>query len=98
MDDIQKHVRVYIVVFAVLMVLTVVTVAISYLDLSLKAAVIIALMIASVKGSLVACYFMHLITEKKAIYTLLILTGIFVISLLLLPTAGFYDDISPILN
>ena len=83
--DIDKHVRIYITVFVALMVLTVVTVAISYLDLSTPIAVTVALIVALVKGSLVACYFMHLISEKKLIYAVLALTAAFFIALLALP-------------
>jgi len=83
--DIDKHVRIYITVFVALMVLTVVTVAISYLDLSTPIAVTVALIVALVKGSLVACYFMHLISEKKLIYAVLALTAAFFVALLALP-------------
>jgi cytochrome c oxidase subunit IV len=83
--DIDKHVRVYITVFAALMVLTIVTVAISYLHLPVAAAVTVALLVATVKGSLVACYFMHLISEKKLIYAVLALTVVFFVALLALP-------------
>ena len=83
--DIDKHVRVYITVFVALMVLTLITVAVSYLDLSIPMAVTVALLIATVKGSLVACYFMHLISEKKLIYAVLMLTAAFFVALLALP-------------
>ena len=83
--DIDKHVRVYITVFVALMVLTVITVAISYLHLSTPMAVTVALLVATVKGSLVACYFMHLISEKKLIYAVLALTVVFFIALMALP-------------
>ena len=83
--DIDRHVRIYITVFVALMVLTVVTVAISYLHLPLAAAVTVALIVAIIKGSLVACYFMHLISEKKLIYAVLLLTVAFFIALLALP-------------
>jgi cytochrome c oxidase subunit IV len=84
--DIDKHVRIYISVFVALMVLTIVTVAISYLHLPLFWAVSLALLVATVKGSLVACYFMHLISEKKLIYAVMALTVAFFIVLLALPT------------
>jgi cytochrome c oxidase subunit 4 len=84
--DIDKHVRIYITVFVALMVLTVITVAISYLHLPVHLAVTVALLVATVKGSLVACYFMHLISEKKLIYAVLVLTAAFFIALLALPT------------
>jgi cytochrome c oxidase subunit IV len=83
--DIDMHVRVYITVFVALMVLTIITVAISYLHLPVAAAVSVALLVATVKGSLVACYFMHLISEKKLIYAVLLLTIVFFAALLALP-------------
>jgi cytochrome c oxidase subunit IV len=83
--DIDRHVRVYITVFVALMVLTIITVAISRLHLSVPIAVTVALVVAIVKGSLVACYFMHLISEKKLIYAVLVLTAAFFVALLALP-------------
>jgi cytochrome c oxidase subunit 4 len=83
--DIDKHVRVYITVFVALMVLTMVTVAISYLDLPVPMAVTVALLVATVKGSLVACYFMHLLSEKRLIIAVLALTVVFFVVLLALP-------------
>lgn len=83
--DIKAEVRRYLVVFAALGLLTVVTVTISYLHLPLHVAVVLALFVAIVKASLVAAYFMHLISEKKAIYALLILAAVFFSGLLLLP-------------
>jgi cytochrome c oxidase subunit 4 len=89
--EIDKHVRVYITVFVSLMVLTVVTVAISYLHLPIHYAVMAALLVAGVKGSLVACYFMHLISEKKLIYWVLALTVAFFLVLLAVPALTHYN-------
>ena len=83
--DIDRHVRVYITVFVALMVLTVITVAISYLDLAVPMAVTIAMFVAVIKGGLVAGYFMHLVSEKKLIYAVMVLTVVFFIVLLALP-------------
>jgi cytochrome c oxidase subunit IV len=83
--EIDKHVRVYITVFVALMALTLITVAVSYLHLSTPMAIAVALFIATVKGSLVACYFMHLISEKKLIYAVLVITVIKFIALMILP-------------
>src|SRR6188472_3688343 len=83
--DIDKHVRIYITVFVSLMVLTVVTVAISRFHLPVPVAVTVALIVATIKGSLVACYFMHLISEKRLILAVLALTVVFFIALLFLP-------------
>jgi cytochrome c oxidase subunit 4 len=89
--DIDKHVRIYITVFVALMVLTVVTVAISRFHLPVPIAITVALLVALVKGSLVACYFMHLISEKKLIYAVLALTAAFFIVLLTLPILTVHD-------
>jgi len=83
--DIDKHVKIYVTVFVALMALTIVTVAISRLHLPVHEAVTIALLVAAIKGSLVASFFMHLISEKKLIYAVLMLTVTFFIVLLFLP-------------
>jgi cytochrome c oxidase subunit 4 len=83
--DIDKHVRVYIMVFVALMVLTIVTVAVSRFHLSVPVAVAVALFVATVKGALVAGYFMHLVSEKKLILAVLGLTVAFFVVLLALP-------------
>jgi cytochrome c oxidase subunit 4 len=83
--DIDKHVRVYITVFVALMALTIITVAVSYLHLSTPIAVTVALFVATVKGGLVAGYFMHLVSEKKLIYAVLVLTVVFFAALMALP-------------
>jgi cytochrome c oxidase subunit 4 len=83
--DIDRHVRVYITVFVALMALTVVTVAVSYLDLSPATAIVVALFVATVKGTLVAGYFMHLLSEKRLIYAVLVITAIKFVALLALP-------------
>jgi cytochrome c oxidase subunit IV len=83
--DIDRHVKVYITVFVALMALTIITVAISRLHLPVAVAVTVALLVATIKGSLVACYFMHLISEKKLIYAVLLLTAVFFLALLALP-------------
>ena len=89
--DIDRHVRVYITVFVALMVLTIITVAVSYLHLPLPIAVTVALLVATIKGTLVACYFMHLISEKKLIYAVLALTAVFFVALLALPVVTVHD-------
>ena len=78
--------RTYLTVWAVLLVLTAVTVAVSYLNLGLWNAAA-ALSIASLKAALVALYFMHLRHEIKlvlgfAIFPFLIL-GLIVVGTLI---------------
>jgi len=89
--DIDRHVRVYITVFASLMVLTLVTVGISRFHFPVPIAVTVALLVATIKGSLVACYFMHLISEKRLIVAILALTVFFFIALIALPVLTVHD-------
>ena len=89
--DIDRHVRIYITVFVALMVLTIVTVAISRFHLPVPMAIAVALLVAIIKGSLVACYFMHLISEKKLIYAVLALTVAFFIVLIFVPLLTVHD-------
>ena len=83
--EIDKHVRVYIMVFVALMVLTIVTVAVSRFHLPVAQAVAVALIVATIKGALVAGYFMHLLSEKKLILAVLALTVAFFVVLLAVP-------------
>ena len=92
-DDIRKHVRTYVSVFVALLALTLITVTVSYLHLNIGAAIVVALFIAAIKGSLVASYFMHLISEKKVIYGALILTAVFFVVLMWLPIFAHSDPI-----
>lgn len=91
--DIKKHVRIYILVFAALAVLTVLTVSIAYLHLSIWPELIVALSIALIKGGLVASYFMHLISEKKVIFSFLVITVVFLLGLFILTISAHHDQI-----
>ena len=93
-EEIQAHVRQYMVVFAALAGLTVVTVAVSYIDLSIGPAIAVALFIATIQASLVAAVFMHLVSEKKAIFWVLGLTAVFFVVLMCVPlfTSGLSDN------
>ena len=83
--EIDRHVRAYVVVFASLMVLTAMTVGVYYLHLPVWPAIGLALTIATVKATLVGCFFMHLISEKNLIFAVLVLTVVFFLVLLTVP-------------
>ena len=88
--DIKSHIIVYRNVFVALLFFTVLTVLVSYIEVDasdrfIVGAVFIGLLIASVKGYLVAANFMHLNNEKPMINWSLILTVIFFIVLLFMP-------------
>ena len=83
--DVKAEVRRYMIVFGALVVGTVVTVLASYVDFgSPKANIIVALAIALVKGFLVAGFFMHLVSERIMIYTIMIATVFFFAGLMYL--------------
>ena len=95
-EEIQKSKRTYLLVFAVLLVCTCLTVAVAsfeFLDVGKHgfdiADCILGLAIASFKATLVALIFMHLNHEKKAIYW--IFGGSFIFVLCLFALTGFAD-------
>ncbi len=92
--DVDRHVRAALFVFGALLVLTGFTVAAYYLKLPTHLAIALALTIATVKGSLVAAWFMHLVSEKRLIYWALILTAVLFVPLLLFPTFVALDIVS----
>ena len=92
-EEIKQHVRTYVAVFAALAALTVVTVAVSYLDLTTSTAIAVALLVASVKASLVALYFMHLLTERRTILGILGITVIFFAVCLYVPTTWVQTEV-----
>ena len=87
-ENIRKHIKLYYKIGAALLVLTVVTVGVSYIDLAVPMAIVVALVIAATKGSLVASYFMHLIDERKSIYAALLLTAFLFLVLIFIPILG----------
>ena len=92
-EDISKHVKTYLIVFAALLVGTALTVGVSYLRLPTREAIVVALAIATIKGSLVALFFMHLSHERRLIYYTLTLTVVFFIFLMFIPLATVLDKI-----
>ena len=93
-EEFKQHLGQYYVVFVALLCLTAITVGVSYLKLNRPLAIAIALVIASVKAGLVAGVFMHLISEKKVIYAVLILTAAFFLLVLLLPSFTVFESVA----
>ena len=86
----KHHVELYRKVFFALLIFTGLTVSASYFNFDLSdkyiaGAVFIGLLIAAVKGILVALNFMHLNNEKKIIYWVLALTAVFFVVLFSIP-------------
>ncbi len=81
---IQKHVKTYVGVFVALLVGTLLTVAASQVHLGESGNIAVALLIAALKAGLVAGFFMHLVSEKKAIYAIMVFAVVFFIALMFL--------------
>jgi cytochrome c oxidase subunit 4 len=91
-EHIKREMRVYLIVLGALAVLTAITVWACFgLRLPIHYAVMVALAVASVKGFLVAGFFMHLLSERKLVYGILLLTVIFFAVLLWGPAHDIAD-------
>ena len=91
--EIQKTVRLYFMIGAALLVFTGITVGANQFHFALPIAVTVALVIACMKGSMVASVFMHLSHERKWIYGSLLLTVLFFIVLMTIPIFTVMDGI-----
>jgi cytochrome c oxidase subunit IV len=91
--DVKKSIRTYLMIGAALFVFTGITVAANQVHLAVPAAITVALVIATIKGSMVASVFMHLSNEKKWIYGALLLTVAFFIVLMSVPLFTTMDSI-----
>ena len=92
-NDMNHHIKIYKKVFIALLLLTVVTVGVSYYDFGgiMWLAVGVGLFIAFIKGYLVAANFMHLNNEKSTIYMSLVMTVMFFIVLFFMPLLWHND-------
>src|SRR5688572_5697915 len=76
--DVRKDVIKYLIVFGALLVGTALTVGMYYVHIpSVATTITVALFIATIKAALVAGFFMHLISERKAIYAVMLATVFF---------------------
>ena len=99
---VQAHVNTYLKIGGLLVLFTVITVWLSYFDFGVifgappgdkKWNIIVALIVATFKVSLVAAYFMHLKEEKATIWRFLIVTVFFVSGLFFLTLLHEKDPI-----
>jgi len=92
---IAAHLGAYIKVGVGLLVLTGVTVGLSYVDFGSRSMnIIVGMFVATIKASMVAAIFMHLKGEKMTIWRFLIMTGIFALGLFFLTYLAHSDPIT----
>jgi len=91
-EEVRKHINRYLLIGLALIIGTGLTVWAAFIDFgkvlpggeSVNWNVVVALIIACAKGFLVAGFFMHLISEKKMIYSVLAFTVFFFAALMYL--------------
>jgi caa(3)-type oxidase subunit IV len=96
--DVAKHVKGYLMVGALLIVFTGITVALSYVNFDKMFGghgwnIIIAMIVATFKAGLVAAIFMHLKGEKWTIWKFLLFTAFFCAGLFFLTLLHWADPI-----
>lgn len=90
--DVSKHVRSYLLIGLFLLIGTALTVWAAQIHFGSHAMnIAIGLLIATVKASLVALFFMHLISERSAIYMFLGVTVFFFTGLMVLTLWASHD-------
>ena len=96
--DVSKHVKGYIMVGALLIFFTLITVVLSYMDFDKWFGghnwnIIVAMIVATLKAGMVAAIFMHLKQEKMTIWKFLLFTAFFCAGLFLLTLFNWADPI-----
>ena len=90
-QTVQKQINQYVVIFVTLLVLTLFSVSIHYLNLPRGLSIVLILAVSIAQATLSACYLMHLISERKLIYFVLSLTAVFFLGLILLTYFGYFS-------
>jgi caa(3)-type oxidase subunit IV len=84
-EEIQKSIKKYFLIGFILIVATVITVGLSYVEMPTHGMnIMVGLLVAAVKVSLVGLIFMHLNHERPLIYKILAFTLVFVVALFVL--------------
>lgn len=85
LEEIQKSIKKYLVIGTLLIVFTVITVGLSYVELPTHGMnILVGMIVATFKAGLVALIFMHLNHERPVIYKVLAFTTVFCIVLFVL--------------
>jgi len=91
----DMHLGLYLGVGGFLIIATIITVFLSYVDFGSRSNnIIIAMIVATIKVGFVGAVFMHLKGEKKTIWRPLFFTAFFVLGLFLLTLLHWYDPIA----
>tara|TARA_R110002049_G_scaffold37636_7_gene118055 strand:- start:72 stop:383 length:312 start_codon:yes stop_codon:yes gene_type:complete len=84
-EEVNKSVRAFMKVFAALIILTFITVGLSMVEMPTHSMnILVGMIVAAIKASLVGLIFMHLNHERSTVYKILAFTGVFAIVLFVL--------------
>jgi len=96
-ESVKHHVRSYIIIGTLLIVLTGVTVGVSYIKFEHSTNIVVALIIATFKAALVASIFMHLFWDMfikmAVIFKVMIFTAVFFAGMMALTLWSLKDPI-----
>ena len=81
-QDISKQLRLYKLIYAALVVLSVTNVVASYMPKPVSIGIFIVLILAGCQASLAASFFMHLLHEKPIVLVVLVFTVFFLVSMM----------------
>jgi cytochrome c oxidase subunit 4 len=99
LEHVKSHVRLFYFIGAGLLLLTVVTVWLSYIEFgSVHANIAIGLVVATIKATMVGMVFMHLKWERKWVYVIMGMAFAFFGALIWLFCWAHSDPIKPVLN
>lgn len=93
-EEINKSVRAFMKVFAALIFLTFVTVGLSMVEMPTHSMnILVGMILAAIKASLVGLIFMHLNHERSTVYKVLAFTAVFVIVMFVLFVMAHSDPL-----
>ena len=90
-QDIKQEKTRYFKVFVALLALALLNVFLHQMHFAVATAVILALLVASTQASLAACYFLHLVSEKKLVFIVLAITFSFFLVMIGLFCFSYYS-------
>lgn len=94
LEEIQKSVKKYLIIGGTLIFFTVLTVWLSYVELPTHGLnILVGMIVAAFKASLVALIFMHLNHERSVIYKVLFFTVVLAVALFVL---FYFSKIDPL--
>ena len=95
-EEIHKSVKAFKKVLLALMILTVVTVLLSGVEMPTHGMnILVGMIVATIKASLVGLIFMHLAHERSTIYKVLVFTGVLALAIFLLT---YWTHGNPLVN